>query len=320
MTGVQTCALPIWAVPLVSCFITPAVFALAALSLLSPALASHVSGILSTPTGWMLDALRSMATWPGGAVVIAQPDGVALGLAVVSVGVLLAPRPVPWRVCWIAGLLPLMLRGPAPVPPGGFRLTAFDVGQGMAVLIEADGKRLLYDAGPASEGGADAGARVIVPALRAQGISHLDMLVISHADTDHSGGAASVLRLIGADQVFSSIPEGHRLLEGIPQHQACMRGHAWQWGTVRFEYLHPGPEFPPGAARSPTNARSCVLKIDAPAEKLRPLNLGTSSDLQVGQKVFAIGNPFGLDQTLTTGIISSLGRELKTPKIGRAHV
>jgi competence protein ComEC len=44
-----------------------------------------------------------------------------------------------------------------------------------------------------------------------------------------------------------------------------MRGHAWQWGTVRFEYLHPGPEFPPGAARSPTNARSCVLKIDAPA-------------------------------------------------------
>ena len=56
-----------------------------------------------------------------------------------------------------------------------------------------------------------------------------------------------------------------------------------------------------------------VLKIDAPAEKLRPLHLGTSSDLQVGQKVFAIGNPFGLDQTLTTGIISSLGRELKTP-------
>lgn len=56
-----------------------------------------------------------------------------------------------------------------------------------------------------------------------------------------------------------------------------------------------------------------VLKIDAPVEKLKPLNLGTSHDLQVGQKVFAIGNPFGLDQTLTTGVISALGRELNMP-------
>ena len=56
-----------------------------------------------------------------------------------------------------------------------------------------------------------------------------------------------------------------------------------------------------------------VLKIDAPRERLRPLPVGTSHDLQVGQKVFAIGNPFGLDHTLTTGVISGLGRELRTP-------
>lgn len=53
-----------------------------------------------------------------------------------------------------------------------------------------------------------------------------------------------------------------------------------------------------------------VLRIDAPAAKLRPLPLGTSADLQVGQKVYAIGNPFGLDQTLTTGIVSALNREI----------
>ncbi|TBR16856.1 trypsin-like serine protease, partial [bacterium] len=51
-----------------------------------------------------------------------------------------------------------------------------------------------------------------------------------------------------------------------------------------------------------------VLKIDAPKGKLKAIPLGTSKDLKVGQKVFAIGNPFGLDQTLTTGIISALGR------------
>lgn len=55
-----------------------------------------------------------------------------------------------------------------------------------------------------------------------------------------------------------------------------------------------------------------VLKIDCPEEKLYPIPLGSSDDLKVGQKVLAIGNPFGLDQTLTTGIISSLQRTLRT--------
>jgi len=53
-----------------------------------------------------------------------------------------------------------------------------------------------------------------------------------------------------------------------------------------------------------------VLKIDPRGLNLRPIPVGTSNDLQVGQKVFAIGNPFGLDQTLTTGIVSALGRSI----------
>lgn len=53
-----------------------------------------------------------------------------------------------------------------------------------------------------------------------------------------------------------------------------------------------------------------VLQIDAPAERIQPLLVGTSADLEVGQKVFAIGNPFGLDHTLTTGVISGLGRRI----------
>jgi len=54
-----------------------------------------------------------------------------------------------------------------------------------------------------------------------------------------------------------------------------------------------------------------VLRINAAGSKLRPLGIGSSTNLQVGQKVVAIGNPFGLDQTLTTGVVSALGREIK---------
>ncbi len=55
-----------------------------------------------------------------------------------------------------------------------------------------------------------------------------------------------------------------------------------------------------------------VLKIKAKANTLRPIPLGTSEDLLVGQNVYAIGNPFGLDQTLTTGVVSALGREIRS--------
>jgi S1-C subfamily serine protease len=55
-----------------------------------------------------------------------------------------------------------------------------------------------------------------------------------------------------------------------------------------------------------------VLRIEAKKEQLKPIAVGTSRDLLVGQRVYAIGNPFGLDQTLTTGIVSALGREIES--------
>ena len=62
-----------------------------------------------------------------------------------------------------------------------------------------------------------------------------------------------------------------------------------------------------------------VLKVDAPAEQLHPLTLGVSRTLQVGQRVLAIGNPFGLDQTLTVGVVSALGRQLQSPSGRTIH-
>ena len=59
-----------------------------------------------------------------------------------------------------------------------------------------------------------------------------------------------------------------------------------------------------------------VLKVEAPVFDLYPIDVGTSTGLKVGQTALAIGNPFGLDHTLTGGIISGIGREVKSP-IGR---
>jgi S1-C subfamily serine protease len=61
-----------------------------------------------------------------------------------------------------------------------------------------------------------------------------------------------------------------------------------------------------------------VLKIDAPPTKLTPITIGTSDDLVVGQKVLAIGNPFGFDHTLTVGVVSALGREIPSLARGRS--
>jgi S1-C subfamily serine protease len=69
------------------------------------------------------------------------------------------------------------------------------------------------------------------------------------------------------------------------------------------------------AARTVGFARDqdlAVLKIEAPRDKLAPIRIGSSNGLQVGQKVYAIGNPFGLDFTLTTGIVSALGRTIQS--------
>jgi 2-alkenal reductase len=57
-----------------------------------------------------------------------------------------------------------------------------------------------------------------------------------------------------------------------------------------------------------------VLKLDKPPKNLQPIPIGRSSDLLIGQKTYAIGNPFGLDRTLTTGIVSATGRRLPTAR------
>lgn len=77
--------------------------------------------------------------------------------------------------------------------------------------------------------------------------------------------------------------------------------------------LADGSEWPAEVIGTAPSKDLAVLDIDAPADRLHPLPVGVSRTLVVGQRVLAIGNPFGLDQTLTTGVISAIGREIRSP-------
>jgi len=89
--------------------------------------------------------------------------------------------------------------------------------------------------------------------------------------------------------------------------------HVISEGSAFHVTLADHTDWPAEVVGSAPDKDLAVLRIDAPRDRLAPLDLGASSGLVVGQRVLAIGNPFGLDQTLTVGVVSALGRELTSP-------
>ncbi len=256
------------AIPVVTFLITPAALVGAALALGSDALAAAVLVPAVWLTERLLDLLGPMATWPLATVVMAQPSMSLLLLAALGGGWLFAPRAVPARWVGALMLLPAMAVPRERPAPGVVWLTAYDVGQGSALLLETATQTLLYDTGPRMGPEMDAGARVLLPSLRARGIDRLDKLVISHADEDHIGGAQTLLRELKVTETLASLPPDHPLR---PNTRACHQGQAWEVDGVHFEVLHPTDPPAPKPARSagsPTNAMSCVLAVTAPGGRV----------------------------------------------------
>lgn len=200
-------------------------------------------------------------------------------------GLLLVMRwPLALRLLGLPLLLPVLLwQNPRP-PHGQFELLAFDVGQGSAVLIRTAQHSLLYDAGPRYGRESDAGHRVLVPALRALGVRP-DLLVLSHSDTDHVGGAGALLAWQRTMAITSSLPPDHVLLQGRPEHRACRAGQRWQWDGVGFEVLHPA-EADAARLRKP-NDLSCVLRVLGAAGQGGALltgDLGAQQEAQLAQR------------------------------------
>lgn len=187
------------------------------------------------------------------------PAAWTLPLALIGVAWLLLPRGFPARSLGLLLLAPMLAVAPSAPEAGALWLTVYDVGQGLAVLVRTRSHALLYDTGPSWSPEADSGSRIVVPALRSAGIRELDALVVSHDDTDHSGGALSVLRAMPTGQLWSSLPASDPITQGPTYRLPCVGGKAWEWDGIRFEFLHPvaatlaDPE-------EKANNLSCVLK------------------------------------------------------------
>jgi len=263
------------AIPVVSVVVTP----LALLAAVVPA--GFLLSIAAWLVEWLLQFLETCAALPGALWQqhAPAPWTVAVGLA--GVAWVLAPRGVPGRACGLALLAPaFFLRPPAPLP-GEAWITTFDVGQGLAVMVRTASRTLLYDTGPAFGPDADSGGRILVPELRALGAAGVDLVVLTHEDLDHVGGALSVLESMEVRGLASSLPQAHSLNTLVAAPRRCYAGESWAWDGVRFSFLHPRQDEP--AVRR--NNQSCVLRIEAEgASMLLTGDIERPAELQLTNK------------------------------------
>ncbi|BAU48453.1 competence protein ComEC [Sulfurifustis variabilis] len=213
-----------------------------------------IAPLALVPATWLLDLLWSvlggLADLPYAQWTQHRPADWALACAVVGTILLLAPRGWPARAVGVVWLLPLFLvRPPAPAA-GEMWFTLLDVGQGLAAVVRTHAHSLVFDTGARFSSRFDAGSAVVVPYLQQAGIRSIDVLVVSHGDNDHAGGAPAVLAAFPVSRTLSGSPE----VPGTP----CRAGQAWRWDGVDFAVLGP-PE--PLAGRH--NDGSCVLRVSS---------------------------------------------------------
>jgi competence protein ComEC len=248
------------AIPLITLLITP----LSLAGVLVPPLWSAAAALVQGLT----QVLAALASLPGAVWTAAVAPWWMQAAALLGAALLVMP--LPWRLRALA--LPLML--PLFVPPierpadGTMQVTVADVGQGSAILVRTHGHALLHDTGGQYTPDSDAGTRVLVPLLRALGVRRLDLLMLSHRDSDHVGGAAALLSAVEVAALSSSLEPAHPLLARVRSPRRCEAGQSWQWDGVRFDVLHPQAADYERAGAKP-NTMSCVLAVtDARGQRL----------------------------------------------------
>lgn len=240
------------AVPVISFLIVPCALLGMLLLALCPPLAQPIFWLAAriTHAQWWL--LQTMADWPGAHWYLPEVRPWALLLATLGALWLFMPRGVPLRAMGLLLFLPLLWPPRSLPQSGGFQAWVLDVGQGLSVVVRTRDHALVYDAGARYPSDFDLGEAAVLPSLHALGIARLDLLMVSHADNDHAGGAPAVAAAFPQALLLAGEPERMPMAMS-----ACHVGQVWQWDGVRFSVLSPVSTKPGGA----DNDRSCVLQV-----------------------------------------------------------
>ncbi|NKI74867.1 ComEC family protein [Dickeya sp. CFBP 2040] len=241
--GVSLISLPanLWAVPLVSFVTTPLI--LLALPLMSiPVIAQGI--------WWLADRSLALVFLPLQAM---PPGWLSLGEDIVPYSLAGWLAVIIWRFAWwrtypfslIALVLIMTLRPKPPAPL--WRVDMLDVGHGLAVVIERQGKAWLYDTGPGWDGG-NIAEHEILPYLKWRRLQ-LEGIILSHSHLDHSGGLEALQRALLHIPIFSPLLE--------PGHHPCIQGEQWRWQGLTFSVI-----WPPLRVREAGNHDSCVVRVD----------------------------------------------------------
>jgi competence protein ComEC len=209
---------------------------------------------------WCMVFLHWTSQMPGAVWQGHAPPAWAMLLGVFGMLWLLAPRGVPARWLGVVWALPMFLLLPDKPAQGELWLNVLDVGQGLSVVAQTQNHSLLYDTGPSYDEESDAGKRIVVPYLRAAGIHQLDGLIVTHADSDHAGGAISVLQTVPTGWMLSSLEPDSEIHKYSNKSKRCDVGQKWDWDGVTFEIMHPTADNLDDESRK-INNNGCVLKL-----------------------------------------------------------
>jgi competence protein ComEC len=271
---------------------------------------------------WLMMFIGWLAGLPGAVWQQHAPVWWTLVLALIGIAWILLPRGAPARYAGVPLLLPLFVVTPAPLMEGSAQVTFLDVGQGLATVVRTARHTLLYDSGPAYGLQADAGDRVVVPFLRSEGVVALDALVVTHEDSDHSGGAATVAHTIPTRLLLTSVNDTHPVRDLVPYRLPCYAGQHWTWDGVDFAVLYP-PADRYDDARAKPNSRSCVLRVrtaygavllTADIEARDELALLTSGE-PLGARVALVPH-HGSGTSSTTQFVAAMGAEHAVFSVG----
>jgi competence protein ComEC len=191
-------------------------------------------------------------------VPIAAPNIFFMFLSIIGVLIVTMPRGLPCRYLGVFFFIPLLFPINEKLNQGEFDFVLLDVGQGLAAVIQTKEHTLVYDTGALFSERFNIGDAVLKPYLRQKGKNNISMLLISHGDNDHIGGAGAIVTDFKVDKILSSASD--KITESFPKsnYEACYAGQQWLWEGVNFEILHPKRK-----TQFIGNNSSCVLKISS---------------------------------------------------------